>query len=235
MTSMPASRRARATTLAPRSCPSRPGLAITTRIRPCATATSALSRPAVGACRPGTRARPDPRTARSHLGRYYRAGAAAPGERPNPVPRAKEQPRPVPKDRSQERIAYLPSRAAGARKLVLRSQLGVPWLLAAVLFGLVILVAGVLFLVKAGRPGAPWERVAPVARFADGTVTQAPYRADEVLVVDRRGAGQAWGSGGEPAPTARAASPPPPLRAVPVTVAKGELYVDAPRPHPPSH
>jgi len=167
----------------------------------------------------------------------------------------------VPKDRSQERIAYLPSRAAGARKLVLRSQLGVPWLLAAVLFGLVILVAGVLFLVKAGRPGAPWERVAPVARFADGTVTQAPYRADEVLVVDRRGgtlraflaapgpcpvvgtpsgfarpcAGQAWGSGGEPAPTARAASPPPPLRAVPVTVAKGELYVDAPRPHPPSH
>src|SRR6266540_1875348 len=33
MTSMPASRSARATTLAPRSCPSRPGLATTTRIR----------------------------------------------------------------------------------------------------------------------------------------------------------------------------------------------------------
>src|SRR5688500_9408601 len=34
MTSMPASRRARAMILAPRSCPSRPGLAITTRIFP---------------------------------------------------------------------------------------------------------------------------------------------------------------------------------------------------------
>src|SRR6185437_6935348 len=33
MTSMPASRNARATTLAPRSCPSRPGFATTTRIR----------------------------------------------------------------------------------------------------------------------------------------------------------------------------------------------------------
>src|SRR5207253_3940500 len=32
MTSMPASRSARAITLAPRSCPSRPGLAMTTRI-----------------------------------------------------------------------------------------------------------------------------------------------------------------------------------------------------------
>src|SRR5450759_1290651 len=32
MTSMPASRRARAITLAPRSCPSRPGLATNTRI-----------------------------------------------------------------------------------------------------------------------------------------------------------------------------------------------------------
>src|SRR5438445_1595728 len=33
MTSMPASRKARATTLAPRSCPSRPGLAMSTRMR----------------------------------------------------------------------------------------------------------------------------------------------------------------------------------------------------------
>src|SRR5437588_1122919 len=35
MTSKPASRRARAMTLAPRSCPSRPGLATTTRYRRC--------------------------------------------------------------------------------------------------------------------------------------------------------------------------------------------------------
>src|SRR6516165_4665539 len=33
MTSIPASRRARATTFAPRSCPSRPGFATTTRMR----------------------------------------------------------------------------------------------------------------------------------------------------------------------------------------------------------
>src|SRR6266540_4268853 len=62
-----------------------------------------------------------------------------------------------------------------------------PWMLAAILFGLVILVAGTLFLVKGGRPGAPWQRVAPVTRFADGAVSQAPLRAGEVVVVDRRG------------------------------------------------
>src|SRR5438309_7798991 len=43
MTSKPASRRARAMTLAPRSCPSRPGLATTTRYRRC---TSQLPAPA---------------------------------------------------------------------------------------------------------------------------------------------------------------------------------------------
>src|SRR5215210_3993539 len=40
MTSMPASRRARAMIFAPRSCPSRPGLAITTRIFPAIPAVS---------------------------------------------------------------------------------------------------------------------------------------------------------------------------------------------------
>src|SRR3954471_9595758 len=39
MTSMPASRSARATTFAPRSCPSKPGLATTTRMRPAGLAT----------------------------------------------------------------------------------------------------------------------------------------------------------------------------------------------------
>jgi nitrite reductase/ring-hydroxylating ferredoxin subunit len=157
----------------------------------------------------------------------------------------------VPKDPTRERVAYLPPRAGKARKLILRSQLGLPWMLAAILFGLVILVAGVLFLVKGGRPGAPWQRVAPVTRFADGAVTQAPLRAGEVVVVDRRGGtlraflapsgscpvtgapggfarpctGQAWDQAGAPVGS-QGTSSPPPLRAMPATVAKGDLYVN---------
>ncbi len=148
------------------------------------------------------------------------------------------------------RVAYLPPRAGKARKLILRSQLGLPWMLAAILFGLVILVAGTLFLVKGGRPGAPWQRVAPVTRFADGAVSQAPLRADEVVVVDRRGtlrtflaptgscpvvgtptgfarpcAQQAWDQSGEPLGS-HGLRTPPRLRAVPATVAKGDLYVN---------
>jgi nitrite reductase/ring-hydroxylating ferredoxin subunit len=158
----------------------------------------------------------------------------------------------VPKDPTAQRTAYLPPRAGKARKLILRTQLGLPWILAAIAFGLVILVAGSLFLLKGGRPGAPWQRVAPVTRFADGAVTQAPLRPGEVVVVDRRGtlraflapAGrcpvvgtpngfarpcvlQAWDQEGRPirvpssGPTGA-----PPLRALPATVAKGDLYVN---------
>jgi hypothetical protein len=158
----------------------------------------------------------------------------------------------VPEDQSRQRVAYLPPRAGKARKLILRSQLGLPWMLAAMLFGLVILVAGTLFLVKGGRPGAPWQRVAPVTRLADGAVTQAPLRAGEVVVVDRRGGGlraflaptgscpvvgtpggfarpcarQAWDQSGGPVAGQGASTPPPRLRAVPATVAKGDLYVN---------
>lgn len=158
------------------------------------------------------------------------------------------------KEPTSQRTAYLPPRAAKARKLILRRQLGLPWMLAAVAFGLVILVAGTLFLVKGGRPGAPWQRVAPVTRFADGAVSQAPLRAGEVVVVDRRGgtlrtflgpagacpvvgtpAGfarpcslQAWDQSGQPIriPGGRATSAPPRLRAMPATVADGDLYVN---------
>src|SRR6266568_1722921 len=80
MTSMPASRRARATTLAPRSCPSSPGLAITTRIRPCATATSAP----FSSCR-REQARDPPLLGKIlPVGGIAPAGAAPPGaERPS--------------------------------------------------------------------------------------------------------------------------------------------------------
>jgi hypothetical protein len=157
----------------------------------------------------------------------------------------------VPQDPTPQRVAFLPPRAGKARKLILRSQLGLPWMLAAILFGLVILVAGTLFLVKGGCPGAPWQRVAPVTRFADGAVSQAPLRAGEVVVVDRRGTfrtflaptgscpvvgtptgfarpcvQQAWDQSGEPLGSHGLRTPPPRLRAVPATVAKGDLYVN---------
>ncbi len=158
----------------------------------------------------------------------------------------------MPKDPIRERVAYLPPKAGKARKLILRTQLGLPWMLAAILFGLVILGAGTLFLLGGGRPGAPWQRLAPVTRFADGTVTQTRLRADEVVVVDRRGgrlraflappgacpvvgtssgfarpcALQAWDHAGEPLTTRGASAPPPRLRALPATVAKGDLYVN---------
>jgi hypothetical protein len=156
----------------------------------------------------------------------------------------------VPKDPSTQRTAYLPPRAGKARKLILRTQLGRQWMLAAILFGLVILVAGTVFLVKGGRPGAPWQRVAPLGGMADGTVSQRPLRAGEVVVVDRRGdtlrtflapdgpcpvigtdagfarpcATQAWDQSGSPAKNV--GTPAPPLRSVPATVANGDLYVN---------
>jgi hypothetical protein len=179
--------------------------------------------------------------ARTYLGRYYRRAIRHPDQKEH---------RAVPEEPTTQRTAYLPPRAGKARKLILRTQLGLPWMLAAIAFGVVILVAGTLFLVKGGRPGAPWQRVAPLRAMADGTVSQRPLRAGEVVVVDRRGgtlraflapdgpcpvvgsAGgfarpctrQAWDRSGAPAGGAGAAAPR--LRPVPATVAKGELYVN---------
>src|SRR6266498_2839987 len=191
MTSMPASRRARATTLAPRSCPSSPGLATTTRIRPCVTATSA----------------PFSSYHSYHSYRSYRRAGTTRPDRPDPEDRARPDPnwedttgdrvcptrprprseQPVAEDRTRERVAYLPPKAAKARKLILRSQLGLPWILTAVLFGALILAAGSVFLVKGGRPGAPWAEVAPLTRLPDGAVTEARGPSGQVVVVDRRG------------------------------------------------
>jgi hypothetical protein len=153
------------------------------------------------------------------------------------------------------RLAYLPPRAARARKLILRSQLGRGWIAASALFGVVILVAGVLFLVRDGRPGPPWARVAALSTLPAGAVTEIPGppgAEGQVVVVDRRGglrahlappgpcpvvaagggfarpcAGQRWDAAGGPA-GARRGGPdaPPPLRPVPATVAGGDLYID---------
>jgi hypothetical protein len=156
----------------------------------------------------------------------------------------------MPDDPTRERVAYLPPRAAKARKLILRSQLGLPWMLTAALFGAVILAAGAVFLVKGGRPGAPWVKVAPLARFPDGAVTQTASGAGQVVVDRREGtlrafavepgpcavvgagggfarpcAGQAWDAAGRPEDgTGRAAGPA--MRPLPVQVARGDLYVN---------
>ena len=87
------------------------------------------------------------------------------------------------------RVAYLPPKAARARKLILRSQLGRGWIVAAALFGLVILAAGVLFLTRDGHPGAPWVRVAALSALPDGAVAEVAGPAGQVVVVDRRGGG----------------------------------------------
>ena len=144
------------------------------------------------------------------------------------------------------RTAYLPPRAAKARKLILRSQLGRGWILASALFGLVILVAGVLFLTGDGHPGPPWVRVAAVSALPAGTVTEVAGPSGQVVVVDRRdglraflappgpcpvvadGAGfarpctgQRWDASGAPTGGRSSAA----LRAVPVAFARGDLYV----------
>jgi hypothetical protein len=71
---------------------------------------------------------------------------------------------------------YLPERAAKrARKIVLRAPLGLQWVVASLVAGLVVVVAGVLFLQRSGEPPpAPWVQVGPVdelrpARFDEST------------------------------------------------------------------
>jgi hypothetical protein len=149
------------------------------------------------------------------------------------------------------RIAYLPPRAARARKLILRSQLGRGWIIASALFGVVILAAGILFLTRAGHPGPPWVRAAAVSALPAGTVTEVAGPAGQVVVVDRRdglrafltppgpcpvraaGAGfarpctgQRWDAGGTPAGAGPAGRGAAPLRPVPASLADGALYVD---------
>ena len=156
---------------------------------------------------------------------------------------------PAPPAGGAERLAWLPPRAAKARKLILRGNLGLPWLLGAITAALVILVAGAALLLQGDRPGPPWALVGPLGRFPAGAVSQADL-GGRVLVVDRRadvvraftaapgpcpvtadGAGFArscqgerWDADGRPAPGA--APNQPALARVAVRLARGGLYVD---------
>lgn len=68
---------------------------------------------------------------------------------------------------------YLPPRASQrARKIVLRAPLGLQWVVAAALAGLVVVVAAAVFLrVSAGPPGPPYELVAEVDDLPDLLLT----------------------------------------------------------------
>lgn len=59
---------------------------------------------------------------------------------------------------------YLPDRAARrARKIVLRAPLGLQWVVASLIAGVVVLVAGVVLLGRGGdAPGAPWVSLGAV-------------------------------------------------------------------------
>jgi hypothetical protein len=65
---------------------------------------------------------------------------------------------------------YLPDRAAQrARKIVLRAPLGLQWVVASLVAGVVVVAAGVLLLTGDDAPGEPWIAVGPADRV--GTVT----------------------------------------------------------------
>jgi hypothetical protein len=62
---------------------------------------------------------------------------------------------------------YLPERAAKrARKIVLRAPLGLQWVVASLVAGLVVVVAGVLFLQRGAEPpSAPWVAAGAVEQL----------------------------------------------------------------------
>lgn len=66
---------------------------------------------------------------------------------------------------------YLPPKAsARARKIVLRAPLGIQWVIGAVVAGIVVVVAGVLWLSQSGPPEAPFVATVAVTEIGDSMV-----------------------------------------------------------------
>jgi hypothetical protein len=86
-----------------------------------------------------------------------------------------------PPDPSFGPSGYLAERAAKrARKIVLRAPLGMQWIVASLVAGVIVVVAGVLFLQRSGEPPpAPWQ---PVGALDEVRPTQVVEVLD-VLVV----------------------------------------------------
>ncbi len=73
---------------------------------------------------------------------------------------------------------YLPERASKrARKIVLRAPLGLQWIIAAAVFGIIVVVAGVLWLGTSGPPTAPYVAV---GSFSDDFATVPVTHLDDL-------------------------------------------------------
>lgn len=136
---------------------------------------------------------------------------------------------------------YLPERAAKrARKIVLRAPLGMQWVIASVVAGLVVVVAGVLLLTRGGAPDPPFVAVAEVADVAGEVVRDETTGA---VLVGLSGRVRAFATdeeldycpasrrlespdGGVWSLTGRSLSDRPSLAEHPTLSADGVLYVD---------
>lgn len=142
---------------------------------------------------------------------------------------------------------YLPDRAAKrARKIVLRAPLGLQWVVGALVVGVAVIAAGVLWLQGQGPPPEPWEPVGPVESVATGQRLDA---LDAIVVAEGRvrvlagaeDAGAQWceqsrqleGSDGAAwSPTGRGLGGTPSLDEHPTQAHEGTLYVDPTRTSP---
>ncbi|MEX2324752.1 MAG: hypothetical protein WD576_03310 [Nitriliruptoraceae bacterium] len=90
---------------------------------------------------------------------------------------------------------YLPERASKrARKIVLRAPLGLQWVVASVIAGVILVIAGVLFLRSgSAAPGEPWAVLMPLEE-----VSAAGYVSEfDVLVVGAGGRVRAFVGAGD--------------------------------------
>lgn len=140
---------------------------------------------------------------------------------------------------------YLPERASKrARKIVLRAPLGLQWIVASLVAGVVVVVAGAIFLSASGdAPGEPFVAIGPLSELA--TVTSTDVAGRELNIVNAGGRTRAFVASGaaglsycQPAnrllspgggvwlPTGRGIAGTPSLDEVPLTVVDGIAYVD---------
>lgn len=144
---------------------------------------------------------------------------------------------------------YLPPRASQrARKIILRAPLGIQWVVAAVVAGIVVLVAALVFFrSSSGPPGPPYEPVGEVAELPDLVVTTIAGEQVAVLTAGGRPRAFAVGAGlqglrycpgpnrlmadGDRVwlPTGRGLAATPSLQEHPAVTHEGILYVDVTR------
>ena len=138
---------------------------------------------------------------------------------------------------------YLPERASKrARKIVLRAPLGLQWIVAAGLFGILVLVAGLAWLTAGGPPGPPHVAAGPLPASQGPSVDRLPAvdawlvtgtgpalavptdQVDELVWCAAAGQlesadGRVWSATGRGYGT-------PSLRTHPVVIHDGTVYVD---------